>query len=904
MYRHFISGFRYVAVLLFSTPLLFICHNINAQKVTVEADGFVGRTPQVKVVVREGHSRLEGAAVELYTPSDTLRGITEEFGVISFPNRYRRDSVLLKVSYLGYKPVSYKTRIMLSSPVFDVEMEADTTQLNAIIIKDDAIAMVVHGDTTIFNAAAFNMRDKDPLGNLLEKIPGIKIENGTVTANGQKVSKILINGKSLFGRDINAAMNMIYSEDVRKVRIYDEHDQDRLIEADTLKVKERVVDVVTNRPIDKVVGGNANLNAGAFTDKGSNNKVDWLAGGNAMYNRFGTDIPNINLTAEAAKNVQWVTPMSSPEIKVGCDFSINRTKKRKSSSNQRVYFNYSDKFSETVSSDRYTPSDSYRTRISDYTERNSGKTLNTSYTGNWSHSVAEKNIFSYSFSAGYDGMWSDYAQKTESAIDDKISMTDARTLDRKNSGSVSGGISWNRLMAKSGRGFNVSCKYSGKYGGGGGTRKTDSPDVLLMQSLVDSSSIRNHGINVEASYKEPLTEKLSLTASYNLEWLHSFSRRIAWDEILNARNMVNTHEYTQNETGNTVGAKLEYNLFEQGLYMLLEIKYKNIYQFRREVLPTDMHSPDSYNYIGPGFSILYMPGTWNFRIAYYETAAPPSIEQKRNTVNDSNPLFLIGGNPDLKLPVIRNANLSTNFSTASISTTWGIEATYTECTDNIVNKVTFFPEVTTLEQYGGYKASAGSQLSQPVNVNGNRSFSFSAEAGIYSKPLKSTVTPSIAYSFARNPFFQTDERFDNIGHDLCFGLAYRSSFSKYFSLKVSDKTAIGRSLRNGEKVYDYINENISATAEVNFLKRMVTMVGVVYNKFRTDTGFGNNEKVYLDASVGVHLDKQEKSSIWLKGCDLLGMDNNNEVSISELYVRSRYSTILGRSIFVSYQYRF
>lgn len=891
-----------VAVLLFSVPLLFFCHSLNAQKVTVSPHGLVG-SPTIIVKVRQGFSHLEGAVVELYTPSDTLHGVTSDFGSVEFPNRYKRDSVLLKVSYLGYKPVSYKTKITLSSPVFEVEMEEDTTQLNAIIITDDAIAMVVHGDTTIFNAAAFNMRDKDPLGKLLEKIPGITIENGEVTANGQKVSKILINGQSLFGNNVSAAMDMIYNEDIRKVRIYDEHDQDRLIEADTLGMKERVVDVVTNKPINYVQGGDLGLNAGVFTDKGNKGKVDWLAGGNARYRRFGKEIRNIDLLADAGKDIKAAAPLSSPEINAGCDLTIMDSKKRKSSLCNHIIINYSDKSSESISSDIYSPSESYAMRMSDYTEQYSGKTLNASYKGWGSYAVTEKDLLGYQVDVVYNGAWSDKVLLTESVIDDNISTTDTRTLDRNNSGSITGDLTWRRYMAKQGRYVNVLCKYSGSFGGGGGTRKTDSPDILLRQSLVDSSSIKSLRVNVSAEYNEPVTDKLSLTASYGLDGSYSFSRRISWDEILNARNMVNTYEYTQNEITNTLTATILY-MPSDIAHIALNLEYKNIYQFRRETLPAGLKSPDSYNYFGPLINIYYMPGTYRIMFRYSEVATPPSIEQKRNTINDSNPLFLIGGNPELKLPVIRTAEFNTSFNTASISTNWNIIANYTEYTGNIVNKIIFYPETSSLEQYGGYKVSAGTQLSQPVNVNGNRSFTGRVVAGIFSKPLKSTITPSVSYTFARNPFFLQEERLDNINHDIDFGLSYMSSFSKYFSLNISNRTTIGRSLRSGEKIYDRLSETVTARAEANFLKRMVVTADVVYDMFRTDSGFGDFEKVYLNAAVGIHLDKQEKSTIWLKGYDLLGMDNSNRVTISELYVRSKYSTILGRSVFLSYQYKF
>lgn len=894
------------AMYLYALPLLFLCIQLNAQQVEVKPYASAG-LPEIAVLVYDkatGMIDLPGAVVELYTPSDTLRGVIPDFGGVTFPNRYKKDSVLLKVSHLGYKTVSYKTEIKFSRTLFNVYMEEDTTALNAIIIKDDAIAMVVHGDTTIFNAAAFNMRDEDSLRKLLERIPGINIGAEGITANGQKVSKILINGKSMFGKNVYAAMDMIYNKDIRKVRIYDEHDQDRLLEADTLGMKERVVDVVTNKSLDRISSIELNLSAGVFTENGNKDKPDWLAEGNASYGSFGTDISQITANAGVGKNIRNAAPMSSPEILANCGVAARTMQHRKFEMDQSLTVNYADKSSESVTSDLYSSSENYTNRSSNYTEHNSGKTVNAEYRSYWSHAIAEKNILSYSLDANYSGKWSDNTQQTESETDGNIARTDARTLSTQNSGSVSGFLKWKRLMPRQGRSLILSCNYSGQFGGGGGTRNTDSPDILLRQSLVDSSSIRNGRVSLKASYTEPFATNFYFNASYNIEGQYSFSRKIAWDEILNAQDLVNTHEYTHNEIRNAIDAKVIYDIPDKNFHLSLSLTYKNIYQLRKETLPAAGKSPDNYNYIGPSVSLTYRPGTYSIYFTYSEAATPPSIEQKRNTVNDSNPLFLIGGNPELKLPVIRKANFSTNIVSASISTTWYIDATYTECTDNIVNKVTFFPEATILKQYGGYKAGAGAQLSQPVNVNGNRSLNCRISAGILSKPLKSTFTPSVTYSFARNPFFQQEERFVNMNHDICFGLSYRSNFSKYFSMYITNNTVIGRSLRNGDRVYDRLSENVTANMEANFLKRMIAGADVIYDMFRTDSGFGDYEKVYLNAFVGVRLGKQNRSTIRLKGCDLLGMDNNRMVTISDMYVRSKYSTILGRSIFVSYQHRF
>ena len=257
---------------------LFVCSHVFAQVYVADGDTV---SSGIRIFVSgDGAGVLAGASVELMSQTDTLRGVTNSEGDAVFPNSFGRDTITMKVSFLGYADVVHKMCFEnpYTSPMVMVNMQEEKTLLNAIIIQDNAVAMVVHGDTTIYNASAFKTRKRDPLKKLLEKIPGINIGPEGIIANGEKVGKILINGTTLFGNNIDAAMNLMYCDDIKKVRVYDEHDQDRLIEADTLGMKERVLDVVTNRSITAVKAMDLGLSAGLFTDMNAKGKLDWLAG--------------------------------------------------------------------------------------------------------------------------------------------------------------------------------------------------------------------------------------------------------------------------------------------------------------------------------------------------------------------------------------------------------------------------------------------------------------------------------------------------------------------------------------------------------------------------------------------------------------------------------------------------
>src|SRR5579875_932685 len=52
-------------------------------------------------------------------------------------------------------------------------------------------------------------------------MPGITIQNGQVTANGETVQKVTLDGRELFGDDATAALRNLPAEIVDKIQVFD-----------------------------------------------------------------------------------------------------------------------------------------------------------------------------------------------------------------------------------------------------------------------------------------------------------------------------------------------------------------------------------------------------------------------------------------------------------------------------------------------------------------------------------------------------------------------------------------------------------------------------------------------------------------------------------------------------------
>ena len=127
------------------------------------------------------------------------------------------------VSMLGFK--NYKKQVTLSSSdvqLGDLTLEADPLVLGAVDIKSTVPTAQQKGDTIEFNSAAFKVLKDASADELVEKLPSVTMENGTLKAQGENVTQVLVDGKQFFGNDPTAALKNLPAEVIDKIQIFDQ----------------------------------------------------------------------------------------------------------------------------------------------------------------------------------------------------------------------------------------------------------------------------------------------------------------------------------------------------------------------------------------------------------------------------------------------------------------------------------------------------------------------------------------------------------------------------------------------------------------------------------------------------------------------------------------------------------
>ena len=94
--------------------------------------------------------------------------------------------------------------------------------LAEVIARNEAPPITVIDDTIQYNAGSFKTPPNANVEQLLKKLPGLKVEkDGTIKAQGEKVNRVLVDGKEFFGNDPKVATKNLPADAIDKVQVYD-----------------------------------------------------------------------------------------------------------------------------------------------------------------------------------------------------------------------------------------------------------------------------------------------------------------------------------------------------------------------------------------------------------------------------------------------------------------------------------------------------------------------------------------------------------------------------------------------------------------------------------------------------------------------------------------------------------
>ena len=217
--------------------------------------------------------------VSYATTSLTVKGqttadryvLTDADGAASL-TKVRKGTYVLKAELMGYKTYEKEIAVDKNLDLGEVRMKEDVRVLDAASVSAVGNPIVVKKDTIEYTASSFKTSDNDMLEELLKKLPGVEVgTDGSITANGETITKIMIDGKSFFLDDPQLASKNIPAKIVEKVKVVEKKSDQAIFTGIDDGNEEMVIDLSVKKGMmdgwfGNIMGGGGHDIPGARSD--------------------------------------------------------------------------------------------------------------------------------------------------------------------------------------------------------------------------------------------------------------------------------------------------------------------------------------------------------------------------------------------------------------------------------------------------------------------------------------------------------------------------------------------------------------------------------------------------------------------------------------------------------------
>ena len=226
---------------------------------------------------------LSEATVSVTPVGDTTNAdfvITDKKGGFLFKNLEQGNYTLL-ITFEGFVHISKKFTINAATRDIDLatlNMQKATDILQEVVVQSPP--MRIKKDTIEYNAASFATKPNAVAEDQLKKLPGVQVDaSGNITAQGEKVTRILVNGKRFFGDDPKLATRNLPPDIVEKYQIFDDLDDQSKFSGFDDGNRVKTINIVTRR--DRRQGYFGRAVAGGGSDEKYDESVN--------FHRFNND---------------------------------------------------------------------------------------------------------------------------------------------------------------------------------------------------------------------------------------------------------------------------------------------------------------------------------------------------------------------------------------------------------------------------------------------------------------------------------------------------------------------------------------------------------------------------------------------------------------------------------------
>ncbi len=818
-----------------------------------------------------------------------------------------------------------------------IKLSPDLYSADEVVVRARLQMFEQKGDTTRIFPRLTKTLEGDALIEVLKQIPGFKVEGNSIYDNGKLIERTYVNNTLLFGQDAITAFLKLSAESALAIDTYDEKISETEKNLTNRKTDtRRVANITTSKKVNNYFTADVLAELGIDHDKDIDNKRNIRYGLDANFGLFkvgrqieaGVNHNNLTTTRFSDNNLP-----SMEYIKSGNPKTTEATFRYESQMQDTIYdeatktkiprhkgflmsnYKFSDdrNSNESKSTSNYFPTDYFESQI-----RNSH---NSYYTNTQRHRAfmsymnlsGKKLPINFNLNASYEK--SDRlntSQETTNSNGINISKTDNSDSYEENRMSINFNTHihkpiWDEFDESKSKQFSLNIGTNIEYSknNGDGFRNfelTDQQGTNLTNLDIESNSPNiNTNTSIGLSYYKSYGEKSSSIA-LNMGYIYQKDKqhRISLNQATGQIDESYSNDYVRNN--NVLSANIEASQnFDRYKSLRFMIEFENHTVKNDEEIPNDIFLKKDFNIVT--YSLGFMTKHISFDI--YSSGNIPYLSQLSNILDNTNPMSLSAGNPDLKNSHTHSASLSltnrsyekTNKVVINLSTSLSLT------TDPITQIRHYFNESTVLEKYEGYIAPAGATLYIPENV-GNY---FNVNADFSISHMIQRINTSIALGFQgsySNPYASINEDLiRNKNGNATTYLSIISTPTRKLRINISERLTYSWQKNNHFKDRSRQN-NFSVNARYDFLHRYTlntTFKSHVHKAYTTGQTIDQNS---LNISLGARLLKKRNGLLSFNVSNLFNDKSGYNLDINDQAITEQWTQNFARFYSISFQYKF
>ncbi len=880
---------------------------------------------------------LFGATVVVTRIGDTVSGgaITDRRGrfVVRGVSSGR---AVIRVSYVGFRTYRDTVTIESTGGELDTISLAETSVTGAgVLVTQTRLRTLQKGDTTEYDALAFKVAPDADADKLIKQLPGVAFDGGKIRAFGEEVDKVLVDGLTFFGADAISTLANLPADIVDKVQIYDTKSEAAQFTGADEQSTTKTINIVTQQ--DKRFGYFGKTQAGyglqgRYQGSGSFNRFDstYRISVLAMSNNINNQRFDFNDVFRAvgpeSASIEGNNMMIVNDGTLDDFFDSEQQGITQTNSVATTFANVKGPVKVTGS---YTA----RNRITDLATSllrqfvtpeladQRFRQADTSVRTATSHSVRlatkieidSTSQLSVGTSFRFNNATTDsrFTGTTTNGAD-TLSTNSSQSGSESDGSTISASVNLRHRFAKPRRSLEIEAalnrsatdwtsRLNALAGSAAMPQNADTTDQRGSQS---DERIQ---ITPKISYTEPLSEMSELTLSANGELLTSTADR---------RTKVapsGQGAYTQLDTALS-------NAFEQDLSRLTSsvayvwhdstLRISSGLQFQaadlsgRSTFPSTVSTSKAFRNVLPWVSFTFTSMDDGYAEAGYSMSTDlPTISQVQNVLDNTNPLLLSIGTPDLRQSVTHTLRGFYHTSIPSIDG-WGYISMNVDMTGDYIGTSTIIAARDSV--INGIPLLQGAQLTRPVNLDGAYSSELSGYFSFRVDTLPLRLGASFTLKYGMTPGLINQVRNEATSPGASVSLWAEYELAETLTMAVSadySSGSVSNSLqRDLNNRYSFTNASANMTWTMWKGCRLTADVSNRRNGGLT-AGFNQNITL-LNVALKQSLFDGDRGQLELSVRDALNQNNDVNRTISNVFTEDSSTVLLRRVVLLTFSYRF